>query len=157
VREARRPRCDVHWNNEILATIRLQRQGLLEPYRSPSATPYPAAWKAADGSWHAFAARARVLLINTRRLADLGVPKDASPHGLLDLTAVRWKGLVAMAKPQAGTSATQAACLFQAWGREKAKAFYRGLRKNDVAILAGNKPVAEAVGRGEFPIGLTDT
>src|SRR5262249_37570800 len=24
VREASRPRCDVHWNNEILSTIRLQ-------------------------------------------------------------------------------------------------------------------------------------
>src|SRR5215472_17304045 len=32
VREKSRPRCDVHWNNEIIATIRLQRQGLLEPY-----------------------------------------------------------------------------------------------------------------------------
>src|SRR5438270_13625697 len=41
VREKARPRCDVHWNNEILATIRLQRQGLLEPYDSPSSRPYP--------------------------------------------------------------------------------------------------------------------
>src|SRR5688500_6259069 len=29
VAEANRPRCDVHWNNEILATIRLQKQGML--------------------------------------------------------------------------------------------------------------------------------
>src|SRR5262249_22031219 len=65
IREARHPRCDVHWNNEILATLRLQRQGLLEPYASPSAQPYPAAFKASDHTWHAFAARARVLLINT--------------------------------------------------------------------------------------------
>src|SRR5262245_20515306 len=65
VREARRPRCDVHWNNEILATIRLQRQGLLEPYRSPSAEPFPDVWKAKDGTWTAFAARARVLIVNT--------------------------------------------------------------------------------------------
>src|SRR5262249_7799623 len=28
VREKDRPRCDVFWNNEILSTIRLQRQGL---------------------------------------------------------------------------------------------------------------------------------
>ena len=26
VQEKNRPRCDVHWNNEILSTIRLQRQ-----------------------------------------------------------------------------------------------------------------------------------
>src|SRR5690242_7881658 len=30
IREAKQPRCDVHWNNEILATIRLQRQGVLQ-------------------------------------------------------------------------------------------------------------------------------
>src|SRR5919198_4374390 len=48
VREAGRPRCDVHWNNEILSTIRLQRKNLLEPYASPSAEPYPAFAKAKD-------------------------------------------------------------------------------------------------------------
>src|SRR5258708_5958604 len=36
VRESARPRCDVHWNNEILATIRLQEQGILQPYQSPA-------------------------------------------------------------------------------------------------------------------------
>ena len=41
IREKDRPRCDVHWNNEILATIRLQKQGLLEPYRSPGASAFP--------------------------------------------------------------------------------------------------------------------
>src|SRR5262245_36127727 len=46
VREKDRPRCDVHWNNEIVATIRLQRQGILEPYASPAAVPFPTAWKA---------------------------------------------------------------------------------------------------------------
>src|SRR5262245_21407581 len=54
VREAKRPRCDVHWNNEILSTLRLQRQGLLEPYNSPSAAPYPDFAKAKDHTWHAF-------------------------------------------------------------------------------------------------------
>lgn len=157
VREARQPRCDVHWNNEILATIRLQRQGLLEPYDSPAAAPYPAAWKAPDHTWHAFAARARVLLLNTDLMAKLGVPRAEWPTSLLDLTKPRWKGQVAMAKPMAGTSATQAACLFQAWGAAKAKQFYRDLKANDVQIVPGNKQVAVGVGRGQFAIGLTDT
>src|SRR5262245_5399999 len=41
VREKDRPRCDVHWNNEILATIRLRRLGLLEPYEPPASKPFP--------------------------------------------------------------------------------------------------------------------
>src|SRR5438874_11801534 len=40
-REKDRPRCDVHWNNEVLATIRLKVAGLLEPYDSPSVAVRP--------------------------------------------------------------------------------------------------------------------
>jgi iron(III) transport system substrate-binding protein len=151
LREKDRPRCDVHWNNEILSTIRLQRLGLLEPYASPSAAPYPATAKAKDDSWHAFAARARVLLVNTKL-----VPEGERPRSLLELADPRWKDKVAVAKPQFGTTATQAACLFEVLGPEKAKEFYRGLRAN-ARILAGNKPVAEAVGAGVVAVGMTDT
>ncbi len=157
IREARHPRCDVHWNNEILATMRLQRQGLLEPYASPAAAPYPAAFKAKDDTWHAFAARARVLLLNTELLKKKGIPREHWPRSLLDLTDARWHGQVGMAKPMAGTSATQAACLFQVWGAEKARAFYRGLKRNGVQIVPGNKQAAEGVSQGQFLIGLTDT
>jgi iron(III) transport system substrate-binding protein len=152
VNEQARPRCDVHWNNEILSTIRLQRQGLLEPYRSPSAEPYPASAKAPDGMWHAFAARARILIVNTHL-----VKEADQPRSLLDLTQPRWKGKVSMAKPQFGTSATQAACLFEVLGPEKARSFYLGLRDNDVHIVPGNKQVAEGVGQGQFAVGITDT
>jgi iron(III) transport system substrate-binding protein len=150
VNEKARPRCDVHWNNEILSTIRLQRQGLLEPYRSPSAEAYPAAAKARDDTWHAFAARARILIVNTNLVKE-------APRSLLDLTQPRWKGQVAMAKPQFGTSATQAACLFEVLGPEQAKKFYLGLRDNGVVIVPGNKQVAEGVGQGQFAVGITDT
>jgi iron(III) transport system substrate-binding protein len=62
-----------------------------------------------------------------------------------------------MAKPQFGTSATQAACLFQAWGHEEARKYYLALRDNDVRLVPGNKQVAEGVGAGRFDIGITDT
>src|SRR5438477_10786385 len=39
VHDKSRPRCDVFWNNEILSTLRLQKQGLLTAYESPAATP----------------------------------------------------------------------------------------------------------------------
>lgn len=156
--EKDRPRCDVFWNNEILSTIRLVRQGMLEPYASPSAGPYPASARAADHTWHAFARRARVLIVNTEL-----VPKGERPRSLLDLTDARWRGRVVMAKPQFGTSATQAACLFDVLGAERARKYYRDLRANDVQIAPGNKDVAEWVGNGRTPrgrpvaVGVTDT
>jgi iron(III) transport system substrate-binding protein len=150
--EKDRPRCDVFWNNEPLSTIRLQRQELLEPYDSPSARPYPASAKAADHTWHAFAERARVLLVNTDR-----IPEAERPRSLLDLTAPRWKGQVAMAKPLFGSSSTQATCLFEVLGPEQARNYYRGLRQNGVHIVGGNKDVAVGVGEGRFAVGITDT
>jgi iron(III) transport system substrate-binding protein len=76
---------------------------------------------------------------------------------LLDLTRPEWKGRVAMAKPLFGTTATHAACLFQAWGPEKARDYFERLKANDVQIVAGNKQVAVGVGLGQFDAGLTDT
>jgi iron(III) transport system substrate-binding protein len=152
VREGRRPRCDVFWNNEILSTIRLDRQGLLEPYDSPSAQPFRARDKAKNHTWCAFADRARVLIVNTKL-----VPEADRPRSLFDLTQARWKGRAAMAKPEAGTSATQAVCLFEVLGPDRAKEYYRSLRRNKIAIVAGNKDVAEGVSHGQFAIGVTDT
>lgn len=150
--EARSPRCDVHWNNEILGTIELQRAGVLDAYASPSALPYPPEFKASDHTWTAFAARARVLIVNTEK-----VKREEFPRGLWDLTEPAWKGKIVMAKPLFGTTATQAACLFQAWGPEKARDFYRRLHGNGIDLVAGNKQVAVAVGLGQYAIGMTDT
>jgi iron(III) transport system substrate-binding protein len=150
--EMARPRADVHWNNEILATIRLARQGVYEPYSSPNAAPFPTWTKATDGTWQAFAGRGRVLIVNTNL-----VPEADRPQSLLDLTDPKWKGKVAIAKPQFGTTATQAACLFEVLGGDRAKAFYRGLKANDVQVVAGNKQTATGVSEGKFAVGLTDT
>ena len=151
-REAGRPRCDVHWNNEVLATIRLARKGVYEPYESPSAAPFPDWTKAKDRTWQAFAARARVLIVNTNL-----VPVADRPKSLLDLADSKWKGKVAIAKPQFGTTATQAACLFEVLGPDAARAFYRGLKANDVRVVPGNKQTAQGVAEGDFAVGLTDT
>lgn len=152
IRESGQPRCDVHWNNEFLATIRLQQASILQPYASPSAVPYPAAFKAGDHTWTAFAARARVIIVNTDR-----VPQDAVPRSLWDLTRPEWKGQIAMAKPLFGTTATHAACLFQVWGSARASDFYRNLHANDVQLVPGNKQVATGVGAGQYALGMTDT
>ena len=152
VQEKARPRCDVFWNNEILSTIRLQRQGLLEPYASPAAADYPSWARSKDNSWYAFALRARVLLVNT----DLLKPEDR-PRSLLDLTDPKYQGKLAMAKPQFGSTATHAACLFEVLGPEAAKRWFLGLRANGVALVDGNKASAVGVGRGQFAVALTDT
>jgi len=150
--EGDRPRCDVFWNNEILNTLRLERAGLLEVYHSPAAKDYPAMARSPDGTWHGFAARARVLLVNTKLVAE-----SQWPQSIFDLADPKWQGRAGMAKPLFGTTATHAACLFAAWGDEKAKEFFQKLKANDVQILSGNKQVALSVAAGRLAFGLTDT
>jgi iron(III) transport system substrate-binding protein len=147
-----RPCCDVFWNNEILHTLRLKRLGLLEAYVPPAAKDYPAAERDPEGFWHGFAARARVLVVNTKL-----VPEAERPGSIRALADPRWRGRAAMAKPLFGTTATQAACLFAVWGDRRAKDFFRSLKGNDVQILSGNKQVALSVAAGRVAFGLTDT
>jgi iron(III) transport system substrate-binding protein len=152
IAEAQQPRCDVFWNNEILNTLRLEKLGLLEPYRSPAAEAFDAQWKSANGTWTGFAARARILIVN-KNLAG----GDDRPKSIEDLTAAKWRGKIGIAKPLFGTTATQVACLFALWGDEKAKDYFRRLKANDPQILGGNKRVAEAVSAGQLAFGMTDT
>jgi iron(III) transport system substrate-binding protein len=152
IEEARRPRCDVFWNNEILNTIRLRQKGLLAAFRPRHAADLADTFKAKDETWYGFAARARILLINTKLVAAAHRPK-----GINDLLDPKWKGQIGIAKPLFGTTATHAACLFASWGDQRAKAFFRQLKANGVQVLSGNKQVATAVGSGQLAVGLTDT
>ncbi len=152
ISERDRPRCDVFWNNEILNTLRLKKLGLLEAYQSPSAAPYPATFKAADGTWHGFAGRARIILVNKELLDERDWP--TSIH---DFAHERYRGKAGIAKPLFGTTATHVACLFATMGSEPAKELLLAMKENQVQILGGNKQVAEAVSSGQILFGLTDT
>jgi iron(III) transport system substrate-binding protein len=152
IQEANRPRADVFWNNEILNTLRLEKRGLLEPFSPEVARNYPSMYRAANGDWHGFAARARILIVNT----DLIKPVDG-PQSIEDLGNPKWRARVGIAKPLFGSTASHAACLFAAWGDQRAKAFFRRLKDNQIQVLGGNKQVAVEVGRGRLAFGLTDT
>lgn len=151
IAERDRPRCDLFWNNEVLHTLRLARQGLLAPVDLPVADQYPQQYRSTDGTWVGFAARARVLIVNTRRL-----PEARRPKSIQALTDPQWRDQCAIAKPLAGTTATHAACLFAEWGEDKAKQFFTDVKSN-AKILSGNRDVARRVAAGELAFGLTDT
>jgi len=152
IAEGVQPRCDLFWNNEILNTIRLKERSILQPFHPAHANELPARFQDPDGFWYGFAARARILLVNTQEAGEA-----VRPHGLADLLDPKWKGKIGMAKPLFGKTATHAACLYAVWGEEKARKFFRDLHSNGVQILSGNKQVATAVSSGQIAFGLTDT
>lgn len=150
--ESARPRCDVFWNNEILHTLRLKSAGLLQPSQPANAADYPPQYKDPEGYWFGFAARARVLIVNTTRVAP-----DQMPPSVLSLADPRWRGQSGIAKPLFGTTASHVACLFAAQGPTPARALLASYQANEVQVLAGNKACAEMVGAGRLAFALTDT
>ena len=149
--ERDRPRGDLFWNNEVVNTLRLEREGLLAEYDSPIGRQFPPQYRSPTGTWYGFAARARVLIVNTKLVSE-----GEQPDSILDLVDPQWKDRCGIAKPLAGTTATQAACLFAAWGDERAMQFFKEVKAN-CRVLGGNKQVARAVADGELAFGLTDT
>ncbi|MBA4387442.1 MAG: iron transporter [Verrucomicrobia bacterium] len=150
--EKNRPRCDVFWNNEIVHTVRLKNEELLQPCEPENAKSYPAQFKDPDNCWYGFAGRARVLLVNTNAIAGA-----RGPDSMQDLANPAWKGRAGIAKPLFGTTATHAACLFALMGEERAREFFQSMKNNDVQIMSGNKAVAQHVGSSLLAFGVTDT
>ncbi len=168
-REKERPRCDVFWNNEIVHTIRLQKQGLLASRRWKVPDTWPKGFKAKDGTWIAFAARARVLLVNKDKLPD---PANW-PKSVLELAEKKWHHRCGLAYPIYGTTATHMAVMASHSDKVFADSgagsdYLKSDRSLDwtqwsdswithSVVLAGNKQVALAVSSGELDWGLTDT
>ena len=150
--EKENPKCDVFWNNEIVRTIVLKKKGVLTPYNSPSAEDIPSQFKDKDYYWTGFAARARVLIYNTKMLKETGLPKS-----IFELTEPKWKGKVALAYPLFGTTATHIAALYAILGQEKAEEYLKALNANKVVIVDGNSVARDMVVKGKLPLAFTDT
>ncbi len=150
--EANRPRCDVLWNNEIMHTLRLEKQGLLAPIRWQLPADWPSSMRSDKSTWVGFAARARILIVN-RELLPADQPR---PNSVSDLADPQWQGKCGVAEPLFGTTATHFVILNQLLGAEAAERFYRTVKENAV-VLSGNKQVAQAVSSGQLAFGLTDT
>src|SRR5438105_9962549 len=152
IAEAQRPQADVFWSGDPVRPFILAKRGLLEPYASPAAASIPAQFKAADGLWTGAAARAKILLVNTRKIA----PADM-PRSIHDLENPRWKGQGAMASPVFGTTTMYVAALFTLWGDDRAKAFLEHVKANGTRVASSNGEVKRLVAAGEVAFGLTDT
>lgn len=152
IAEARNPQADVFWSGDPVRPFLLVERGLVEPYVSRNAQEIPRGFKADDGVWTGFAARARVLLVNRERLGD-----RAAPRSVRDLADPRWRGEAAIANPVFGTTTMHAAAWVSVWGEQEAKAFFAALEENQVRIASSNGEVKRLVAAGELTFGLTDT
>ena len=151
-RERERPQCDVLWSNEPLRTIRLAKEGLFTPYRSPAAEGIPARFRDASGLWTGFAARARVIAFDPQKLS-----ADRVPRTLDAIFDESFRDQIALADPRFGTTGSHLAAWLAAWGEERYRAFLERLRDHGVQIVGGNSMSRDRVLSGEVLLGFTDT
>jgi len=152
IAEATNPRCDVFWNNEIVNTIRLQKRNLLRTCDPANATLYPENFRDSNHQWFGFAARARVLIVNTNRVNEANMPAS-----IMDLVNPVFRNNAAIAKPLFGTTASHVACLFSKLSPDKTKNLLRAYKANGIIVEAGNKTCALNVSAGKRAVALTDT
>lgn len=152
IAEAQHPQADVFWSGDPVRPFLLVNRGLVEPYLSPAATGIPDAFKAVDGTWTGFGARARVLLINQEKLGD-----RLAPQSVRDLVDPKWRGEAAVANPLFGTTTMHVAAWASVWGEAETQEFLDALRENQVRIASSNGEVKRLVAAGEVTFGLLDT
>ena len=153
VEERKNPRASVFWSNELAQLVQLGQLGLLAPYDSPAARDLPARFRDPEHRWTAFAARARVLIVNEELLPD----RAAWPTSYRDLVDPKWKGRCAVAKPVTGTTLTHFAALRQALGEPEFARFVDAMFANDVQFLQSNGATMRAVRDGQLAWAFTDT
>lgn len=163
--ERSHPQCDVFWGNEELRTRLLAAQDVFRE----------------TNGWAAFGHRSRRIVVNTNLVSlaeptpspsqegspnttrpDISSPPGrgqgwVAPSSLWDLTNAIYRGKVALAYPQFGTTGTHMHALRQRWGETNWLAWCRALVANQAKLVDGNSVVVKLVGRGEAAIGLTDS
>ncbi len=141
--------CDVFWNNDQLGTIELDRRGLLAAYQGPGWQRLPSAWRQEDGRWSAFAARLRVMMVNTTRMPATTAAIRARLAGELSR--------VAIAKPRFGTTLTHYSTLWAVLGGGPLSAWHHDSRARGLREVDGNGMVKTLVAAGTCDLGFTDS
>ena len=167
------PRADVWWSSEPFGTIRLAKAGVLERFRAARAEDamkgsrqgrWPEELRDVSPDkagtvdtpmWYGFGSRLRVMVYHTGHVQPAELPLAPGRLGLLALE--RFKGRVAIARPQFGTTRGHMAMLHLQHGDADLRAWLEALKANDVQILDGNATVVRAVASGKAQLGLTDS
>lgn len=153
VAEKERPQADVFWNSEFMQTLFLKEQGVLASYKSRNAGDIPEMFRDPDGMWTAFGGRARVIIVNTDKVAS-----NQYPRSVRELIDPRWPAdKIGIAYPMFGTTATHVAALYALWGEENGRQFFQKVKERGVQVVDGNSVVKDMVASGKLWWGLTDT
>ncbi len=147
VEEGKRSPADIIYTEESTPLIMLQKKGLLEPINEKALNNIPKEYRAEDGSWVGLLARSRVLAYNKNMISE-----DELPTSVMDLVKPEWKNKFAFVKTS-GAFQVQLSAMIKLEGRDAAKAWLEGLKKNG-KVYRHNKAALDAVERGDIAFAM---
>lgn len=149
--EQSRPQADIIIANDAGTLEKLRAEGVLVPYSGEGLSDVHRAFRAEDGAWVGFSARTRVIMYNTDMLS----PEEA-PQSVLELAEPEWRGRVALAQSSNESLIAQITAIRLVLGDEAAASWMKGVMANDPVFFSGHTGIRQAVGKGEFPVGLVN-
>lgn len=148
--EGDRSPADVFIAQSPISQSFLEQQKLLSPLPPAVLDRVPDNLRSADGDWIGIAGRQRVLIYNTDLVKESDLPKS-----VLELTGAKYRDKVAVA-PSNASFQDFVAALDQLEGTETTNEWLKGMAANGAKAYAKNSAIAEAVARGEIPMGLVN-
>ncbi len=121
----------------------LVEQGYFGKYDSPERKHFPEGHKDSEGYWTTMYTTPHLVSYNTRLVSAKDLPKD-----YFDLLDPKWKGQLGLDSSDFEWYAN----LKKTWGRERARKFIDGLRKQNIRLIQGRALLTELLGSGEFAI-----
>ena len=143
--EGDKTRADVFIGQDAASLARLAEEDLLQPHEGTAKTP--ARYRASDNTWTGLSGRARVLIV--REGGD-------HPDSVFDLTDPRFKGEIAAPITSNVSFRDWVSAIRLEKGDDFTRDYLEGLKRNDLEVLASHGEVRNAVGDGEFDIGLVN-
>ena len=145
--EKNNPRIDVLFGGPVETFAAGVKEGLFEPYKSPSFAALPPRFRHPEGLWTAIADDPLVFMSNNKFLKDNGLQAPASWN---DLLAPAYKNMIQMADARtSGTAVTRIFSVIEVNGRDENKAFdYMKKLRPNVQLYT------KSGGGGTLPVGL---
>jgi iron(III) transport system substrate-binding protein len=142
---------DVFFGQDAGALGALSTAGLLAPLPPEVVAPLPERYRAADSTWVATSARARVVAYNPDLVDDADLPRTAD-----DLLAPRWSGGRLGFAPSNASWLSYVTGLRLVRGEDGARQWLTAFAAQEPQRFDGNGPVVDAVAAGTIDAGLVN-
>jgi iron(III) transport system substrate-binding protein len=149
--EGARSPADVFYGQDAGALGALSAAGLLAPLPADVVAPLPERYRAAESTWVATSARARVVAYNPGLVSDADLPRSVD-----DLLAPRWSGGKIGFAPSNASWLSFVTGLRLVRGEDGARQWLTAFAAQQPQRFDGNGPVVDAVAAGTVEAGLVN-